>query len=231
MGGIATSNNCFVLNDKNEEVDGLMAIGEAACVSIHGANRLGCNSLLDLIVFGKIAGEEAAKYIKNSSQFVEDKKFFSNKTSQIIANLFNQNSNKQVALDIESAKSSFQKFNDINLGVFRNYELLNSGYEYCQKLLIDLDCYAFKNKSLLWNEELILFLEFKNLVLCAYASYFSALNREESRGSHYRSDFKEKDDKKFLAHSVVLMGKKYNLSYSLKKVRKYSKYKELYALQ
>ncbi len=227
MGGIAVNNDCVVIDDKQQEVLGLFAIGEAGCVSVHGANRLGCNSLLDLVVFGKIAGNRAAKDINSYCNNFDDKELIEKQIRKSFSKLFLNNNNNNQKINLEKLKSEFREFNDIHLGVFRNYDLLNEGYKYCQKLLNILSQFTFYNKSLLWNEELICYCEFKNLLLCAYVSYYSAINREESRGAHYRQDFKEKNNDKFLAHSLVTMNNNLQLNYSLKKVRIKSNYKEL----
>lgn len=227
MGGILVNNDCVALDGDCNEINGLMAVGEAACISVHGANRLGCNSLLDLIVFGIIAGKKAANYTISNSQKYSDEIEIDNKIKEII-NEFNRyfDENNQNNFNLEQEKIKFKKFNDLNLGVFRNHDSLQNGLKYCKDLLNNLKKYKFSNKSLIWNEELINFIEFENLILCAYASYFAAINRCESRGSHYRKDFPDRDQK-FLAHSLVKIDKDYNLQFSLKKVRTETSYNDL----
>ena len=259
MGGIPTNLDCVVL-DGEKEVAGLMAIGEAACVSVHGANRLGCNSLLDLIVFGKIAGEKSAE---KSAEKVAQKigNNFSGLAQKIavekikkLKNLFigekilNQvqddaerelslspnSSHRHPELDSGSFTLSMLKFqlqsnNEKNLSVFRDEKLLEIGLNETQKLFKIFKNYQIKNKSLIWNEELIAYLELKNLFLNSLAANFSALNRRESRGAHYRSDFKNRDDINFLAHSLVKINEasENELEFSLKAVRSNSQIPEL----
>lgn len=198
MGGIPTDVNCFVRDTEN-----LMAVGEAACVSVHGANRLGCNSLLDLVVFGRIAGQKAAEFIKNQSNITKNykgkKEIFEKKISEF-DKIFCQNEQKTSLFEI---KRTLQSNNEQNLGVFRNKTLLTNGLAKIQQLLEEFQKYKISNRSLLWNEELVNYFELRNLLLNSLAATHSALNREESRGAHYRSDFPEKNDEKFLKHSLI----------------------------
>lgn len=212
MGGIPTNLDC-------EVIDGLMAIGEAACVSVHGANRLGCNSLLDLIVFGKIAGEKAAQKIEKINEKIAAE--IAEKKIEKIKNLFGDSSLK----NLSELKKSLQENNEKNLGVFRDEELLKSGLARIYELFEKLKNYKIKNKSLIWNEEFVAYFELENLLLNSLATNFSALNRRESRGAHYRSDFKVRDDQNFHAHSLVKM--KNGIEFSLKSVRNFSEIPEL----
>lgn len=216
MGGIACDLDGFV-------IDGLMSVGESACVSVHGANRLGCNSLLDLIIFGKIAGKKAAeKILKN---FVSKSEEFAAEKIQNLKNLFNRNKS-DAAYQLDYLKKNLQQSNEKHLGVFRNHELLESGLSKLLELFGILKNYCVENKNLIWNEELIAYFEIENLFLNSIATNFAALNRKESRGAHYRSDFRERDDKNFLAHSLVTI-KKNQLEFLLKPVRSVSQTPEL----
>ncbi len=236
MGGIPANLDCVVL-DGEKEVVGLMAIGEAACVSVHGANRLGCNSLLDLIVFGKIAGEKSAEKVvpkignnfsglaqKIAAEKIQKLKLlWEPKAPQtpLIEGLFNRN--------LVDLKNKLQSNNEKNLSVFRDEKLLEIGLNETQNLFKIFKNYQIKNKSLIWNEELIAYLELKNLFLNSLAANFSALNRRESRGAHYRSDFRNRDDVNFLAHSLVKINSasENELEFSLKAVRSNSQIPEL----
>jgi len=255
MGGIPTNLDCVVL-DGEKEVAGLMAIGEAACVSVHGANRLGCNSLLDLIVFGKVAGEKSAEKVAQKignnfsglAQKIAVEKIKKLKNLFIGEKILNQvqddaerelslspnSSHRHPELDSGSFTLSMLKFqlqsnNEKNLSVFRDEKLLEIGLNETQKLFKIFKNYQIKNKSLIWNEELIAYLELKNLFLNSLAANFSALNRRESRGAHYRSDFKNRDDINFLAHSLVKINEasENELEFSLKAVRSNSQIPEL----
>ncbi len=231
MGGIPTDLDC-------EVIDGLMAVGEAACVSVHGANRLGCNSLLDLIVFGKIAGKKAAeKIVKNFSGKAEEIAVGKVEKILVILDPQGRGSHESKAPEIlepfqgsrmtlNEIKKSLQQNNEKNLGVFRDAELLKAGLATTQSLFEIFKNHKISNKNLVWNEELIEYFELKNLFLNSLAANFSALNRRESRGAHYRKDFLERDDQNFAAHSLVKITEN-KLEFSLKPVRTQSAILEL----
>ncbi len=244
MGGIPTNNNC-VVTDGKKEITGLMAIGEAACISVHGANRLGCNSLLDLIVFGKRSGEEAAKLVQQY-QSLPDTKIANQIASEKIEKLQeifvlknpkgkNPEAKKPEAekteakTSIADLKKKLQENNEKYLGVFRTDELLTLGISKIKELLHIFQNHHISNKNLIWNEELIEYLEFKNLLLNSLASNFAALQRQESRGAHYRNDFLNRDDEKFFYHSLVCLTDSTicEMSYQKKPVRTSSEIKEL----
>ncbi len=216
MGGIPTDLDC-------EVIDGLMAVGEAACVSVHGANRLGCNSLLDLIVFGKIAGKKAAgKITKNFAGKAEG---IAAEKVRKLKNLFDL---RLTAYDLrlDFLKKNLQENNEKHLGVFREKTLLEAGLKRTQELFEIFKNHKISNKNLIWNEELIEYFELKNLFLNSLAANFAALNRRESRGAHYRKDFLERDDQNFAAHSLVKITEN-KLEFSLKPVRTQSAIHEL----
>ncbi len=219
MGGIPTDLDCCV-------IDGLMAIGETACISVHGANRLGCNSLLDLIVFGKIAGKKAAeKIVKNFVSVAE--KIAAKKIENFKKIFDSQLTTHNSRLDF--LKKNLQQNNEKNLGVFRDEELLKSGLARTLDLFKTFKNYRISNKNLVWNEEVIAYFELQNLFLNSIATNYAALNRRESRGAHYRSDFLERDDENFLAHSLVRItdSEENQLEFSLKAVRNKSQIPEL----
>jgi succinate dehydrogenase / fumarate reductase, flavoprotein subunit len=231
MGGIPTNLDCVVLNGKNE-VSGLMAVGEAACLSVHGANRLGCNSLLDLIVFGKIAGEKAAaKIAKNFIGGVE--KIAAEKIKNLEKLFLNLSSEKardiKSDLSLQQLKRQLQENNEKNLGVFRDEKLLKMGLSKTFELFRIFQNYKITNQNLIWNDELIAYFELKNLFLNSIAANFSALNRRESRGAHYRSDFLERDDQNFCVHSLVKMSglAESDLKFSTKPVQSVSQIAKL----
>ncbi len=268
MGGIPTNLDCMVI-DGEREIAGLMAIGESACVSVHGANRLGCNSLLDLIVFGKIAGQKAlGKIIKSNALAVE--KIATKKIENLKTKLFpyhpkhspyhpsecgdpesskltldprlrgdDKGSNgdgkegntdyKEGFVNIFELKKNLQEANEKNLGVFRNQELLFQHLQQLNEISKSFQNIVIKNKSLLWNDELVSYLELENLLLNSLATAFAAFNRKESRGAHYRSDFPQRDDKEFLCHSLVYLKNllENRLEFSTKRVRVTSKIPEL----
>lgn len=222
MGGIPTDLDCMV-------IDGLMAVGEAACVSVHGANRLGCNSLLDLIVFGKIAGKKAAeKVVSRQSLVVSIAEKIAAKKIEKLKNIF---SSRLMTHDsrLDSLKKNLQQNNEKNLGVFRDEELLKKGLAKTRELFEIFKNYRISSKSLIWNDEVIAYFELKNLFLNSLAANFSALNRRESRGAHFRSDFRNRDDQNFTAHSLVKISdsQENELEFSQKPVRIISQIPEL----
>ncbi len=223
MGGIPCDLDCLV-------IDGLMAIGEASCLSVHGANRLGCNSLLDLIVFGKIAGYNAGKIVSNYQ--VKDKNYndvienLVQKKIKRFIDLFDDNNN---CLELNSLKKMLKENNENNLGVFRSEDLLKNALSKTLEIFNQFRKYRIKNKNLIWNQEIIEYFELESLLFNSIATNFSAINRRESRGSHYRFDFPQRDDNNFLAHSLVRIVdfNEIKLDFSLKKVKNHSSIKEL----
>lgn len=200
MGGIPTNIDCEVLNENNEIVSGLMAVGEAACVSVHGANRLGCNSLLDLIVFGKIAGKKIADSANDNPNVLITSALIEQKVSAL-NNLFNKPSIAEYSL--AQIKIDLQNINEKHLGVFRNQYLLEQGLEHLQTIFTQLENYKIKNQNLIWNDELVSYFELRNLFLNSLSAFFCALQRQESRGAHYRSDFPNRNDELWMKHSLV----------------------------
>ena len=200
MGGIPTNLDCFVVSDNGDAIDGLMAVGETACFSVHGANRLGCNSLLDLIVFGKIAGEVVSKVKKpipdaqsNDCDRLIDKKI--QEFYDLIA--YSNDLSRPVIDKLIDIKSDLQNINERHLGVFRSNNLMSEGIAKLSTIKERLDSYSLQNKSLSYNSELIELLEIKNLYLNSLASFHCAIARKESRGAHYNIDYPKKDDNNF----------------------------------
>ena len=203
MGGIPTNNNCQVsyFDGKTEKtVKNLFSIGEAACTSVHGANRMGCNSLLDLVVFGKLV----AQFISQNNS-IEDHKIniddIVTKKIDTIREILVQNQNSQINInDIKSElKQNMQKF----AGIFRNKEMLEKGLAATIKLFQELKKAEIKNKNLFFNDELINYFEVENLLLQSLTTIYCALERNESRGAHWREDFQKRDDKNWRYHSLI----------------------------
>ena len=197
MGGIPTDANCQVLsNDK--KVEGLLAIGEAACASVHGANRLGCNSLLDILVFGNLSGKVARELIEQGLSQPQNSQIIDAKLNRLAA-IFAQKGDQSAASIKEKSKQLVEKF----IGVFRNKILLEQGLKSLLELKEQLNFVEIKNKNLLWNDEIVEFIQTENLLLQSIATAYLALQREESRGAHFREDFPLRDDKNWLKHSLV----------------------------
>ena len=203
MGGIPTNIHGEVLdiNGKGQEtvVPGLMSIGEAACVSVHGANRLGSNSLLDLVVFGKSAATRCSKIIKKNSPNpnIDDSKI--NKIVDEFEKIRTSNGNKSVS----SIRLEMQHIMQNYCPVYRSEKKMIEGKKKLLSLLEDFREINISDKSLIWNTEVIEALELKNLLSQSIVSVESALNRKESRGAHSRIDFKHRDDKNWMKHSMI----------------------------
>ena len=211
MGGIPTNIHGEVLNldskDNEVVVPGLMSIGEAACVSVHGANRLGSNSLLDLVVFGKSAANRCNSIIDRKKKNPEIKEHTVNKLIEDFENIRNSNGRKSVASIRLEMQHTMQNF----CPVYRSEKKMLEGKNKLLSLLNDFKNIKINDQSLIWNTEVIEALELKNLLSQAIVSIDSALNRKESRGAHSRIDYSKRDDKKWLKHSLIWSNKELSL--------------------
>ena len=201
MGGIPTNINGQVISVENGEdtvIDGLYAAGEVACVSVHGGNRLGGNSLLDLVVFGRAAGlyiEESMKQgveLKNASHDDIDKAL------ERLNKLNASTEGDQVSILKEKMQQNMQN----NFGVFRRGDLMEKGIDELAKTREEVDAIFLKDKSATFNTARIEALEMQNLFEVAEATAITANERKESRGAHARDDFTERDDENWLKHSI-----------------------------
>ena len=201
MGGIPTNYKAEVLtlNGKESTVPGLMAIGEAACVSVHGANRLGSNSLIDLVVFGKSAANRAAELIKPGTPHEE----ISQSETDKCLTRFDKLRNSSGSTKTSELRLSMQKTMQSKCAVFRTEKTLKEGMDQIRKPFEGMQDISVSDKSLLFNTDLVETLEFDNLIRQAMTTIDSAYHRKESRGAHAREDYKNRDDKKYMTHTLA----------------------------
>ena len=212
MGGIPTNYKAEVLtlNGSEKTVPGLMAIGEAACVSVHGANRLGSNSLIDLVVFGRAAAKRAAELVKPGSPHEE----VSNSETDKCLERFDKIRNSNGSTKTSELRLEMQKTMQSKCAVFRTEKTLKEGVEQIRKPYEGMSNISVKDKSLLFNTDLVETLEFDNLISQALTTMDSAYNRKESRGAHAREDYTKRDDKNFMKHTLAWQnGKNVEIKY------------------
>lgn len=217
-GGIPTNYKTHVIkgfgSNPEETVPGFFAAGEIASASVHGANRLGTNSLLDLVVFGRTAGEEAAKYA-NSISFVPLAENAGQEGVELLQKFLNSNGENTFGPVYEELRTVMET----NVGVFRTEELMTEAKEKLQVLKTKMDNFRVNDKSSIYNLELIEALELNNMILVSQALTECALLRKESRGGHAREDYPERDDANFLKHSEVTLDKDGNIVVGYRPVR------------
>jgi succinate dehydrogenase / fumarate reductase flavoprotein subunit len=203
MGGIPTNFHGEVLTLKNGNPDtvvpGLMAIGEAACVSVHGANRLGSNSLIDLVVFGRAAGLRASEVVERGSAHPE---LPADATDLGLWRL-DRFRHASGATPTSALRLRMQKVMQANCAVFRDGPVLKEGVEKIQQIWRDSEDIKVADRSLIWNSDLIETLEYDNLIAQAAVIAFGAENRKESRGAHAREDFPSRDDVNWMKHTLA----------------------------
>lgn len=206
MGGIPTNIHGQVLNrHKGQDVvvEGLYAVGECACVSVHGANRLGGNSLLDLVVFGRAAGLHV-EYLWKSSQ-LPDLSFVSDSALDKSMERYQFLENSQDGENPAVIRDAMQRVMQEDFGVFRTGTIMESGLKRLDALRERMNTMKLSDKSKIFNTERIAALELYNLMATAYASAKSALARTESRGAHSREDYPERDDENWIKHTLYFL--------------------------
>ncbi len=203
MGGIPTNYRTEVLRptarDPDAVVPGLMAVGEAACVSVHGANRLGTNSLLDLVVFGRAAAHRASEIIKPGASQAP----LPARAGEHALDRFDRTRNANGATKVSAMRFELQKVMQSHAAVYRNSESLTEGVDKMKGLWSGMADMQVTDRSLIWNTDLVEALEFDNLMGNALTTMVSAENRHESRGAHAHDDFPDRDDAEWMKHSLA----------------------------
>ena len=203
MGGIPTNykGEALTLKDGNPDsvIPGLMAVGEGACVSVHGANRLGSNSLIDLVIFGKAAGMQCAKSITPGERHIEWTK---DAGESALARLDRYRSAKG-GTPTAKMRRDLQFAMQDDAGVFRTGETLEKGRKRIEAIYEGMGDISVTDRSMIWNTDLVETLEFENLIQQAIVTIEGAFNRTESRGSHAREDFPTRDDQNWMKHTLA----------------------------
>ncbi|MBL8586480.1 MAG: succinate dehydrogenase flavoprotein subunit [Bradyrhizobiaceae bacterium] len=202
MGGIPTNYRGEALTKKEGDPDrivpGLMAVGEAACVSVHGANRLGSNSLIDLVVFGRAAADRCAEILEpNATQPT-----LSASAADLALSRLDKFRYANGGTSTAQLRLRMQQVMQNNCAVFRTGEILSEGVRLIDEVMASAADVKVTDRSLVWNTDLIETLEFDNLIAQAVVTMNSASNRTESRGAHAREDYSERDDKNWMKHTL-----------------------------
>jgi succinate dehydrogenase / fumarate reductase, flavoprotein subunit len=203
MGGIPANFHGEVIVKKDGDPDsivpGLMAIGEAACVSVHGANRLGSNSLIDLVVFGRAAGLRAAELVTAGAKQAE---LPADSADQALSRL-DRFRHAKGEFSTAGLRLRMQKVMQSHCSVYRTGPTLAEGSKLIHEVWAARDQISVTDRSLIWNSDLIETLEFDNLIVQAVVTMDGAARRTESRGAHAREDFSARDDVNWMKHTLA----------------------------
>jgi len=227
MGGIPTNYHGEVVrklgDDPDSVVPGLYAIGEAACVSVHGANRLGSNSLLDLVVFGRAVANRCAETITSGAPHRTLAPDSCDKALGLLDRLRNANGDTPTSVIRDNMQRTMQS----DAAVFRTSKTLKEGCEKMAQVFASFQDVKVSDRSLVWNSDLIETYELSNLLLNAVATINSAEQRHESRGAHAHEDFPDRDDVNWHKHTLVSVDDKGQCSFDYRPVHMYTLSKDV----
>ncbi len=222
MGGIPTNYHGEVVTSKDGDPDsivpGLMAIGEAACVSVHGANRLGSNSLLDIVVFGRAAANRAAETIQAGAAH----KPLTDESIEPLISRFDRLRNAAGGNSTAQIRNNMQRSMQMHAAVFRTGDSMQEGVEKMNEVFASFKDVGITDRGLVWNTDLVETLELENLLLQAQAIVQGALNRPESRGGHAREDFPDRDDNDWMKHTLTWVDETGKVSFDYRPVHMYT---------
>lgn len=199
MGGIPVNTQGQVRSSNDCLIEGFFAAGETACVSVHGANRLGSNSLLECVVYGRRTGAAIAEYVQNRKLPALDEQHYLKEAQSQIQTLLDQPGEYRIA----QVRQAFQDCLTQHCGVFRTQELIEAGLKQLQALRQQYDRIRLDDQDKIWNTEIIEALELRNLMVVGEIIMTGALHRQESRGAHSREDYPQRDDHNFLKHTFA----------------------------
>lgn len=222
MGGIPTNYHGEVVTKKDGDPDaivpGLMAIGEAACVSVHGANRLGSNSLLDIVVFGRAAALKAAELITPGTAH----KPLAEEISTPIIDRFDRLRNASGSTGTAEIRGNMQRTMQKHAAVFRTRSSMQEGVEKMDEVFASFSDVKVSDRGLVWNTDLVETLELENLLVQAQATIQGALNRQESRGGHAREDYPDRDDESWMKHTLSWVDDQGKVAFDYRPVHMYT---------